>query len=89
MKTFKIEVKELVSKTIEVEADSYEEAIIEARKHYEDNFLINEKKKLIDEIIEYLYKDEKKHYEEFEKKPKNHIYRKLKKLKALNNLVRN
>lgn len=90
MKTFKIEIKELVSKTIEVEAESYKEAVIEARKYYYDDFLINEKKKLIDVIIEYLYKDEEKHYEEFEEndKPEDHIYLTIKKLQSLNNPVR-
>ncbi len=88
MKTFKIEVKELVYKTIEIQADSYEEAITEARKHYEDDFSINEKKKLIDEIIEYLYKDEERHYEEEGDESINHIFHKLVKLKALNNPVK-
>lgn len=43
---------------------------------------------LTNEVIEYLFDEEKKHYEEYEKKPKDHIYLKLLKLKKLNNPVR-
>lgn len=55
---------------------------------YDDNVKKYKKRELINDIVEYLMEDEKKHYEEFEKKPKNHIYHKLKRLKALNNPVR-
>jgi len=41
-----------------------------------------EKNKLICEIIEYLYEDEKKHFEELNK-PNNHIFLKLERLKSL------
>jgi DpnD/PcfM-like protein len=53
-----------------------------------DKFSIEEKQKLINDIIEYLFIDEKKHYEEYEveDKPKEHIYLKLNQLKELNNL---
>ncbi len=55
---------------------------------YDDNIKKQTKRELIDDIIDYLIEDEKKHYEEFEKKPKNHIYHKLTRLKGLNNPVR-
>lgn len=44
-----------------------------------------EKDKLIAEIIDYLYRNEKKHYEEFpqNERPEDHIYLKLEKLKRL------
>jgi hypothetical protein len=41
------------------------------------NFLVNE-------VINYLFEEEKNHYGEFEKPPRNHIYLQLKKLKKLN-----
>jgi hypothetical protein len=40
------------------------------------------------DVIEYLIEDEKKHFEEFDLAPKDHIYLKLKKLKDLINPVR-
>ena len=44
----------------------------------------NYKNNLISDIIEYLYKDEKKHLEEFgNEKPSDHIFLKLQKLKRL------
>ena len=43
---------------------------------------MNEKEILIKEIIEYLYIEEKKHFEELEE-PDNHIFSKIKKLKNL------
>jgi len=43
-----------------------------------------EKDTLIADVINYLYNDEKKHFEEFgNSKPSDHIYLKLKKLKEL------
>ncbi len=44
-----------------------------------------EKDNLIAEIIDYLYRDEKKHYEEFpqEERPQNHIFLKIERLKKL------
>ena len=44
--------------------------------------LKNEKEILIKEIIEYLYEDEKKNFEESEK-PNNHIFCKIERLKTL------
>jgi hypothetical protein len=88
MKTFEIEVKEIVSKTIEIEASSIEEATLKARKLYDYEFKINEKEALINEVIEYLIHDEEKHYEvccsDEDEKPTNHIYLKLVRLKELN-----
>lgn len=108
MKTFKIEIIETLARTVKVQANSMEDAILKTHKLYrnekivldendyidtsialyDDNVKKQTKRELIDEIIEYLIEEEKKHYEEFEKKPKNHIYHKLTRLKALNNPVR-
>jgi hypothetical protein len=44
----------------------------------------DEMKMLIKEVIEYLYDDEKKHYEESEE-PKDHIHIKIERLKELVN----
>jgi len=41
-----------------------------------------ERDKLITDVLQYLYLDEKKHYEESDK-PENHIYKKLERLKFL------
>jgi hypothetical protein len=43
-----------------------------------------ELKILIDEVIEYLFKDEERHFEEEEFPSENHIYLKLLRLKELN-----
>ncbi len=105
METFKIEVQELLSRVVEVEAESRDEAISKINIQYEKteivldyndfvevNFLdINsqslkdEKDKLINGVIDYLYEDEKKHFEEFDSIPDNHIYLKIKRLKELVN----
>lgn len=99
METFKIEIQELLSKTIEIQAENIEEAIEKVNQMYKNeeivldysNFvdkkiipqtLMNEKEILIKEIIEYLYIDEKKHFEELEES-NNHIFSKIKKLKNL------
>lgn len=42
----------------------------------------DEMKMLINDVVEYLYNDEKKHYEESEQ-PENHIFSKLERLKSL------
>lgn len=52
-------------------------------KFYQLNYDVNEKKELINEVIDYLFKDEKKHYEESDE-TENHIYKKLLRLKELN-----
>jgi len=104
MKEFKIEITELLSKSLVLKADSEEKAIEKAKYLYDneeitldsDNYVNteiklttsindeNNKDNLISEIIEYLYKDEKKHFEEFgNEKPSDHIFVKLQKLKSL------
>ena len=45
----------------------------------------DKKDELIVGIIEYLYETEKKHYEEYDSPPEDHIYLKLIKLKQLLN----
>lgn len=42
----------------------------------------DEKNNLINDVIEYLYNDEKKHFEELDE-PENHIFKKLERLKLL------
>ena len=105
METFKIEVQEFLSRVVEVEADSIDEAISKINEEYEKTEIVldyndfvevnfidinapspsNEKVKLIKEIIDYLYEDEKKHFEEFDSHPDNHIYLKINRLKELIN----
>jgi len=61
---------------IVLDEGDFNESVIFEKK--EDNF--NSKKDfLINEVIEYLIRDEKKHYEELDK-PSEHIYLKLQKL---------
>ena len=105
MKKFKIEVQEFLSRVVEVEAESSDEAISKINLQYEEteivldyddfvevNFLdINtqspndEKDKLINEIVDSLYEEEKRHFEEFDIMPENHVYLKIKRLKELIN----
>ena len=105
MKTFKIEVQEFLSRVIEVEAESRDEAISKINVQYEKteivldyndfvevNFLdINsqspndEKDTLIKGIVDYMYEEERRHFEEFDAMPENHIYFKIKRLKELIN----
>jgi hypothetical protein len=47
-----------------------------------ETFMEDEKNMLIHDVIEYLYEDEKKHFEELDK-PNNHIFLKLERLKML------
>ncbi|HNR48652.1 MAG TPA: DpnD/PcfM family protein [Bacteroidia bacterium] len=98
-KTFKIEVQELLSRTINIKANSVEEAISIVNKMYKNEEivldwsdlkiqeiiplnLIQEKEQLINDIIDYLYIDEKKHFEESDG-PNDHIYLKIERLKKL------
>ncbi len=103
MGKYKVEVKEFLSKIVEIEAKSIEEAITKVKEKYDsseivldysdfvdvdfvDGNLVNkedEKDELTKEIIEYLFDSEKKHFEEYEEKPINHIYNKLVRLKEL------
>jgi len=99
METFKIEIRELLARTIDIRANNIEEAISIANKMYNEEQivldyndlrlqgiipfeLIQEKERLTKEIIDYLYFDEKKHFEELEE-PVNHIFSKLERLKTL------
>jgi hypothetical protein len=99
METFKIEVQELLSRTIDIKAQNIEEAIVKANQMYNSeeivldyndlskqeiipNNLIDEKDNLTKDIIEYLYQEEKRHFEELEE-PQNHIFLKLERLKIL------
>lgn len=99
METFKVEIQELLSRTIDIQAKNIEEAIAIANQMYNSeeivldyndlskqeiisNHLIDEKENLTKEIIEYLYQDEQKHFEELEE-PKDHIFLKLKRLKTI------
>lgn len=102
METFKIEVQEFLSRVVEVEAESRDEAILKINEDYEKTKIVldyndfvevnfidinvpnpnDEQVKLINEIIDYLYEDEKKHFEELDE-PKDHIYLKLEKLRIL------
>jgi len=104
MKTFEFEIQELLSRIIEVEAKSEDEAFRKVKEMYEKEEIVldssdvsdfsikkvltnddeMEKDNLIAEIVDYLYIDEKKHYEEFDdKKPSDHIFLKLEKIKEL------
>lgn len=99
METFKINIQELLSRTIEVQAINKNEALAKVNQMYNSEEivldyndlskreiipidLINEKDILIKEIIDYLYREEKKHFEESEN-PENHIFKKLERLKNL------
>ena len=44
----------------------------------------DEKNKIVNDLIEYLFETEKKHFEEFITEPENHIFKKLLRLKELN-----
>jgi hypothetical protein len=71
--------------------ESYRKAeiVLDYNDFVEANFIsINsqsrndEMKRLIKDVIEYLYDDEKKHFEEYDE-PKDHIFSKLERLKTL------
>lgn len=99
MKTYEIQIKEILSRTIEVQALTENGAIEQVKNIYskedftlnpsdfEDVFIenkanCNKLNILITNIIDYLFDDEKKHYEEDEE-PANHIYLKLIEAKKL------
>jgi hypothetical protein len=46
-----------------------------------------ELKLLVDEVIKYLFEDEKRHFEEEEIPPSDHIYLKLLRLRELNGKI--
>lgn len=98
MSNYKIEIEEWYLRQLNIEADSFDDAVEKVHDLYKSNKLNaqdlsivgykikdgNEdegKDALIKEIILYLYRDEKRHYEEFgDDKPEDHIYLKLEKL---------
>lgn len=99
MEIFKIEIQELLSRTIDIEAQNIEEAIAKVNQMYSSEeivldysdlskqeiipkVLINEKENLTKDVIEYLFQDEQKHFEELDE-PKDHIFLKLERLKTL------
>ena len=101
METFKIEVQELLSRTIDVKAHNIDEAMMIVNQMYSSEEIVldyldlsernivpkvvlTQKENLIKEIIDYLYEDEKVHFEELDE-PKDHIFLKLKKLRELTN----
>lgn len=81
--------KEAIKKTKQLYSD--ENFVLDYNHHIATDFILNngisfvkdEKYLLLDEIIEYLFEDEKKHYEESRDKT-NSIYKKLVRLKELN-----
>jgi hypothetical protein len=93
-----VEVKaKSIEDAISIVSNNYKKAeiILNSNDYVSANFIdINEietkseKEDLTLDIIEYLIEDEKKHFEEFDLAPKDHIYLKLKKLKDLINPVR-
>lgn len=103
MKEFKIEIIEKLSESLNIKANSIDEAldkvnemykneqiILDSSNHidteireYKEDDSIDEINHLMQEIINYLIDDEKKHFEEFETTPDDHIYLKLKKLRKL------
>lgn len=100
METFKIEVQEVLSRIVEVEAKSVEDAVDQVYEQYKKAEIVldytdlvemdvfsqdskEEKNNLIKEIVDYLFEEEQKHFEEFDVKPDTHIFLKLKRLKEL------
>jgi SpoVK/Ycf46/Vps4 family AAA+-type ATPase len=102
METFKIEVKELLTRVVEVKAENIQEAFSKVNEKYkkaeivldyndfaEVNFTnINDQSKtdeihsLTKEVIDYLYTDKQKYFEE-SNQPQKHIYDKIERLKSL------
>ena len=99
METFKIEIQELLSRTLMVEADNINEALDKVQKMYKEEQIVLDYTDLTNqEIIPFqdiniknkLIKDVIKYlYEDEQKhfeesdKPNDHIYLKLKKLESL------
>jgi translation initiation factor IF-1 len=102
METYKIEIKEILARVVEVKAENLLDALSRVNEQYKkaeivldyNDFVevefedintqskIDERKMLMKEVIEYLYSDEQKHFEEIDN-PENHIFSKLKRLKDL------
>lgn len=82
--------KFLITNTVEVESTCTETEIFQEIKEligpeYSVRMCKQEKEKksLTREVIDYLYKDEKKHFEECGDNPNDHIFLKLKRLSEL------
>lgn len=101
MKTFEIEIKEVLSRVININAENSMKAVSIVEELYNKEEIVldyndlkskeiilyknNEDKDfLIKEVIDYLFEDEKKHFEEHGE-CENHIYLKLLKLKSIIN----
>ena len=54
---------------------------------FDDNVLRYNKQRLVNDILAYFLENEKKNYEEYENKPKDHIYLTLAKLKESNKVA--
>jgi predicted transcriptional regulator len=69
-----------------------EEIVLDAEDFVEVNFIDanlqdainNERHDLMRKIIDYLYEDEKRHYQECEDEPQNHIFKTISRLKEMN-----
>lgn len=79
-------VKEAVAKVFEKYQNG--EIVLDSKDFVETKFVnLNlkqigtEKNALIREVVDYMFKDEQRHFGEFGVKPKNHIFLKLKRLK--------
>lgn len=100
MKTYKIQIREILTLLVEIEANSSKEAtdliyedykkekyILDENNLSELNFIdiseeseLSKIKRLVNEVIDYMWKHEKHHFEESDM-PKNHIFRVLRTLK--------
>lgn len=98
MKKFEIQITEKLSRIIEIEANSEMEAIEEiTRRHNNKNIVLDyndfegavihkkedDLKSLLEIVVEYLFEDEKRHFEEDDEPSENHIYLILVKIKKL------
>lgn len=104
MKKFEIQVTEKLSRNIKIEAISEIEAIEEITKRYNNQDIVldyndfkelmiyrkgDDLKSLLEVVIEYLFEDEKRNFEEEDELSENHIYLILVKIKKLldNNFI--
>ncbi len=84
---------ENISDAISIVEEKYKKAevVLDYNDFVEVNFVNKNKQskkdelnQLIKEVVEYLYVDEERHFEESDK-PKNHIFSKIKRIKDLTN----
>ena len=100
MEIFKIEVREVLARIVEVEAESLRDAVDQVYEQYKQEDIVldetdlkemdvlpqsekEEEKNLINDIVEYFYEEEKRHFEEFHTVPDNHIFFKINRLKSI------